>query len=896
MSIHQNYQSSIRCTLSHLLGASALAYTLGVLCVEWIPLSMVSWTVLLMISLLLMLISLIALLRSEEYRSLISIFIAPFLCLSTLGGAMMEKRNDVKLQRSADPPLLLSQGSLSLYQIEDEDWLGHGELLEIRRSVNGLRATVVLEDLQVLTSQVYKSGKSNLVHRLALPLRVMITLSQHQSYKSLVAGDQVWFSGQLRWIGGRPQPQFDEYIEWLARRNVRWSGSGSLFKHRSQGSESLIQRYRRSMSEIIDSRDSQGAALVRGLVLGDKSGLSMTVQQKIKSMGLGHLLAVSGLHVGVCALLFGWFGRRFALWCRSPYPVLWGWAAMIMGAWLCVVIANYPMSAQRAALMLSIWAGSRLILHPLSALTSLLITAWILIIDHPSRAQEMGVQLSLLATFGLIVCSGRGSMNDKYRRLKRQELKELSDVDDLRGSHRFSLLEISLLSASLLRALGSSFSVAFTAWLFTAPVFTWHLGEINLISIFYNTILTPVISLTYIPLSLVCCLLAPLIKTPLLWTIDIGEWVSNGLIVHPSLKGATLIVGREATLPFLGAAMWWWTHSICRRLNTTQFTLTLLLDDQILSERSLEPTPSRWMRYKRLSIFTLTIGGVSLGLFAFIAGVRVDPAHSKFMYVGQGDATLISNGEGEVALFDVGTETSTRSLIRRLKLMGVNRLEWVAVSHLHPDHYGGILGIISELTVDRVIYHGRPPDLPHKAVTLRRESTSESGRHKSVSREPLLWSEVTEALALRHIPLIAQEQMEEEWGLLRLRWLFGAPPDHLKENDASLALLIESIESPQRRVLLSGDLEAAGELRLRTMWRSLGLRGAELSVWHINHHGSGTSTAMETVQTLRPRLGVLSLDGAHRFAFPHPRTVATLEARGVRRVRLDLAGDYTFLF
>ena len=130
------------------------------------------------------------------------------------------------------------------------------------------------------------------------------------------------------------------------------------------------------------------------------------------------------------------------------------------------------------------------------------------------------------------------------------------------------------------------------------------------------------------------------------------------------------------------------------------------------------------------------------------------------------------------------------------------------------------------------------------------------------------------------------------WSDLELTWVLASPPQHLSENDASLALLVTGSSA---RVLLSGDLERQGERLLRDAWRDarLGRGRGTLTAWQADHHGSATSTLPESLELLNPRLVVLSLDGAHRFAFPHPQTIRRLAERAHLRVRLDLHGDLT---
>ena len=76
------------------------------------------------------------------------------------------------------------------------------------------------------------------------------------------------------------------------------------------------------------------------------------------------------------------------------------------------------------------------------------------------------------------------------------------------------------------------------------------------------------------------------------------------------------------------------------------------------------------------------------------------------------------------------------------------------------------------------------------------------------------------------------------WGGLKLTWVLGSFTEEstsiFSENDASLALLVAG---EYEGVLLSGDLEKNGELRLQKGWNELDMPNRYLSIWQANHHG-----------------------------------------------------------
>jgi competence protein ComEC len=160
-----------------------------------------------------------------------------------------------------------------------------------------------------------------------------------------------------------------------------------------------------------------------------------------------------------------------------------------------------------------------------------------------------------------------------------------------------------------------------------------------------------------------------------------------------------------------------------------------------------------------------------------------------------------------------------------------------------------------------------------------------------------IWASFKERLTALEIPLIYPKLGTVKWGDVELEWLWASAGRELSENDASLALVI-SRDGAQ--VLLSGDLEAKGEARLRREWRlrakramSIQRGGPSLSpitLWQANHHGSRTSTHPETLEQIAPRAVILSLGERNRFGFPHPEVIKRLADRAISRWRLDIEG------
>lgn len=155
--------------------------------------------------------------------------------------------------------------------------------------------------------------------------------------------------------------------------------------------EKLLNIYRHNGIE------GEKLAIIAAITLGEK-GLLEPVQKEIFSKaGIMHIMAVSGLHAGIVALLVSWlfFFLRGKL--KPIREVI-----SIASLWVFAFITGLSPSVMRSALMFSFLIAGRLIKRPVNPINSLLASAFVLIIASPSVIFSASFQLSYMAVFYII--------------------------------------------------------------------------------------------------------------------------------------------------------------------------------------------------------------------------------------------------------------------------------------------------------------------------------------------------------------------------------------------------------------------------------------------------------------------------------------------------------------
>ena len=247
----------------------------------------------------------------------------------------------------------------------------------------------------------------------------------------------------------------------------------------------------------------------------------------------------------------------------------------------------------------------------------------------------------------------------------------------------------------------------------------------------------------------------------------------------------------------------------------------------------------------------------------------------EFLDVGQGDAMLVRNGSHAV-LIDGG---SARRPFARSGLMadlldrGVTSLDAVALTHPHPDHCGALPEVIERLRVKELWISGR-----HVASRCG-ASLIEAAEARSVSVRIAERLPEQRLFADRHSPGV-----ERESGDVTIEPL--VPDRRFRRAAENNSSVVFRVLAEGRSILLTGDMEREAE-RILLARNGITLKS---DVLKVAHHGSGSSTTPAILESVGPRLAVISCGRSNRFGHPQDDVVNRLLARGVRVYRTDLNG------
>ena len=654
-------------------------------------------------------------------------------------------------------------------------------------------------------------------------------------------GDLVTVSGTLR----RPEPfgGFD-YPAYLAAQGIAgiMSADSAEVAGESGGWRKWPYSLRGRLSESIeDTIPYPQSALGQALLLGLRGDLPPEMVQDFRGTGTPHLLAISGLHVGVLVVMFlaasAWlFGRRGFYFLAVPLIAVWAYA----------LVSGMPPSVVRAAVMGSVYLVAVGIGRPGSILPALALSAGLMTVISPEIVQRVSFQLSFAAMAGIA--------------LTQPFIPRWSPESTAPGRSWWAPLALPMVRAPLMMLI-----ISWSAMLATWPLLAFNFREVALPGIIVTVLALPAMpfimagTLAAAAVGLVSTTLgqfigwmvwAPtsylieLVKIAPKWTLQ-TDWAGNWLVAVWYLAlGASLLLLKPGRLG------WLWSR----------------VKDQAgeLTRRPMEPA-------KTLPIITgaVFMTAAAIALWWQVGTGGDGDLHVYFFDVGQGDSALIVTPEGRQVLVDGGPapDSAIRALSEAMP-EGDRSLDLVVVTHLDADHSRGLIDVLDQYEVGAIV-----------AGTESSTASMYAQWQAGVERNKVDVVSVHQGYALDLGSRVVAEVLNPRSGISG-----GGSAN----NDALVLRMTYGSVS----FLLTADIEAQTESLLALMGA-----GIESTVLKVAHHGSKASSTAGFIDAVGPAVALISVGGDNSFGHPNDEVIGRLmrQIGGENIYRTDRHGDVEFV-
>lgn len=676
-----------------------------------------------------------------------------------------------------------------------------------------------------------------------VPIQGIILLTVNGILDNLETGDPIRFVSRLHPIEGYHNPGGYDFQRVMARQGIRVAGflekpdllvlsgpNNTIWKRLSF----LAARFR--VNALIDAHIPPPLnAIAQSLLTGDQSKISPEIREAFNQAGVAHLLAFSGLNLGLVGGLAFFFFRYLLSLSETALLVLNVRFWALVGSF--VPVAGYALLAglsppvSRALLMVTLVFLALLLKKQSDLLNNLALAALILLLLSPSTLFRPSFQLSFVSVWAI-----------GYLLPKIWPPRGNPDKPDPSWGYRGLLY------------LWGIFCVSLVSQLATLPVVAWWFHQLSFIGLISNLLLVPLTGVFVAPLGLLAIGFSPFFPwgTAILFKIIVLllEWTWGITHFFATLPGAFMSFPRPSgpdIILYFSALLILFNR---RKIRRAHWALGLTLACLFIS--FFFPQIKTFLGFQPLTLTFLDVGHGSAILVEFPGGQNL----------------LVDGGGSPNPAFDLG-ERVVSPFLRQKKIFS---LDTVVSTHPHPDHLNGLPFILDKFIVKEFWWNGERAD---SEAFSRLEDLIQ--RKKIITFQP-------------------KAGWIKNFGDVRVRILHPEPTlpqgsevfNYHGQNNRSLVL---QIDYQGHQVLLPADIEAVVETSLLE-------RGSVLhsQILQVPHHGSLTSSQPAFIEAVAPRWAVFSARGSVRFPVPHPEILRRYLEKGVRILRTDQEGAIRFSY
>lgn len=651
----------------------------------------------------------------------------------------------------------------------------------------------------------------------------LLLLRIGQGGSSFASGDRISFTGKLKRPRNFGMPFEFDSERFYALKNISattFVKSDADIRLLKAGEESRFQRHfdltAAEIGRFIMNRfPTVEGGVLKALLIGDVSDIPQATKDQYSRTGVNHILSISGFHVGIIALaLFQLWSSIAKLFPTLLLQINFRRLALLVSIPLItyyMFLSGAAPATARSVIMLCLLALSLLLERESDSVNMLCLAAFALLLINPAYLYDVSFQLSFLALWGLT---------------------SLAPV----LSRPFDSLSPGWIYKLIIFATASTAAVAVTvlpvAYYFQQSSLTGIISNFFIVPLLgYGAVVTGFTALPFIYIS-------PMIAWFLLYVAAALTKISDLIIAAlAQIPVLPLFIPSELEIGIFLAAM----------------LLITIIRNHLAKSALLVTVPLFLLMLQQLPAKEST------------SALRID-----FFSVGQGESSLITFADGKKmlidgggALYESGWDIGRHLLLPTLRKIGVRRIDYLVLTHSHPDHMQGVIAVLEALPVGEFW-----------------ESGLNSGNE---------YKKLQELLQTKGIPvkILSSGLPPFEIAGTRIRCLH--PVDAEKSgsdmNETSLTL---RFETGSFSALFTGDIGFEAEAQI--LRQKGDIRSTLLKV---PHHGSRYSTGPDFLDAVAPEIALISAGFGNSFGLPSVETVNQLAAKRIRVFRTDLDGTVT---
>lgn len=592
--------------------------------------------------------------------------------------------------------------------------------------------------------------------------------------KSVDVYDTLRLNGELEEAEGSKDIYSFDYKQYLKSKNINY-----IIKIDKITLISKEKSFFKGIKCFLLKRNSN--PYIKAFIFGNNKSIITDVMSSYQEIGISHLFAISGMHIGLLTLVISKLLMKLNI--KEKYICI----IISLFLFFYLFITGVSPSILRAIFFYLFFSINKIYNFNIKEVNIFLLIFSISLLVNPYYIHEVSFLYSYTISFSLLLVGNKINNGSYFKRL---------------------------------------FLTSLISFIVSFPITIYFFNQINILSVFYNMLFVPFISMIVFPLSIITYII-PFFEPIFNVFISLMEFlalkfnsISFSKLIFPSLPRYYYILYIIGVIIFI-----------------------------------------YFYNKKIISVLPILL----LALFNYLYPVFFNQNYLMFLDVGQGDSILI-HSKDKTMLVDTGgvmnysrekwqERKNKKSLtnyvtIPVLKKLGIRKIDYLVLTHGDFDHMGEALKLIKQYRVEDIYLNQGNFNLLEKKVIKKY-------RHVYQIREK-------EEIVLGNINIV---QINKEFS---------------DENDSSSILLMYY---KNKKILLTGDASKKSEEYILNKYNI-----GKIDVLKIGHHGSKTSTSDELLKELRPSLAIISCGKNNRFNHPHQETIDKLKKYKIKYLRTDISG------
>ncbi len=241
--------------------------------------------------------------------------------------------------------------------------------------------------------------------------------------------------------------------------------------------------------------------------------------------------------------------------------------------------------------------------------------------------------------------------------------------------------------------------------------------------------------------------------------------------------------------------------------------------------------------------------------------IKSEELQIYFFNVGQADCILVRNN-GKNMLIDAGDNEDGPLLVKYIKKLGINKIDYLIGTHVHEDHIGGMDNIIKEFDIGEIYI----PYTTNKSKRKFYEDVINEVKQKELS---INYKKVGDKFELGEAKCEIKSIDNSD------------PTSSSKINSTSIVI---QMEANSNKYLFMGDAEDDVETNSKITWE-------DIDVLKVGHHGSDTSSTEQFINKVLPEMAVISVNSnTNSYGHPSETVMKRLQDKECEIYRTDMNG------